>query len=109
MKFLPKIEEIILLSIWKLQDNAYGTTIIDQVEKDTGSSWVSGSVYSALARLKKNKYISIVKTEKAPDNRGRPRIYYVLTASGQQKLTGAQKINKRMWEGIPHFEKRFDS
>jgi DNA-binding PadR family transcriptional regulator len=105
MKYLPKIEEIILLSIWKLQDNAYGTTIIAQVEKDTGSSWVSGSVYSALARLKKNRYITVVKTERAPENQGRPRIYYKLTDSGRQKLQGAQKVNKRMWDGIPDFEK----
>ena len=54
MNFLPKMEEVILLAIWKLNDNAYGTTVIEQVEKDTGSLLVSGSVYSALARLKKN-------------------------------------------------------
>ncbi len=104
MNFLPKIEEILLLAIWKLKDNAYGTTIIEQVEKDTGSSWVSGSVYSALTRLKKNKYINTVKIEKSSDQIGRPRIYYELTESGLQKLYAAQKVTSMMWDGVPDFE-----
>ena len=104
MNFLPKIEEILLLAIWKLKDNAYGTTIIEQVEKDTGSSWVSGSVYSALARLKKNKYIDTEKIEKSSERIGRPRIYYKLTASGRQKLVSAQKVTQLMWDGVPDFD-----
>lgn len=103
MNFLPKIEEILLLAIWKLKDNAYGTTIIEQVEKDTGSSWVSGSVYSALARLKKNKYIDTVKIEKSLEGTGRPRIYYKLTDSGRRKLETAQKVTQLMWDGVPDF------
>jgi DNA-binding PadR family transcriptional regulator len=107
MKYLPKIEEILLLAIWKLKDNAYGTTIIAQVEKDTGSAWVSGSVYSALARLKKNNLIITVKTEKSSYKTGRPRIYYRLSESGQKKLISAQKVNQSVWEGVPNFEKVF--
>ena len=104
MNFLPKIEEILLLAIWKLNDEAYGTTIIEQVEKDTGSSWVSGSVYSALARLKNNGYIRTVKVEKSSDGIGRPRIYYELTGAGRQKLLSAQKVTQSMWEGVPNLE-----
>jgi len=107
MNFLPKIEEILLLAIWKLRDNAYGTTIIEQVEKDTGSSWVSGSVYSALARLKRNGYIDTVKKNKSSDQIGRPRIYYDLTDSGQLKLLSAQKVTSLMWEGVPNLDKGF--
>ncbi len=105
MNFLPKIEEILLLAIWKLEKNAYGTTIIEQVEKDTQFSWVSGSVYSALARLKRNRYISILKIEKSTDGIGRPRIYYELTESGNQKLLSVQKVTRMMWQGVPNLEK----
>ncbi|MFC1724423.1 PadR family transcriptional regulator [candidate division KSB1 bacterium] len=107
MNFLPKIEEILLLAIWKLDENAYGTTIIEQVEKDTGSSWVSGSVYSALARLKNNGSIRTVKIEKSSDGIGRPRIYYELTAAGRQKLMSAQKVTQSIWEGVPNLDKGF--
>ncbi|MFC2142260.1 PadR family transcriptional regulator [Acidobacteriota bacterium] len=104
MNFLPKIEEILLLAIWKLSANAYGTTIIEQIEKDTGSRLVSGSVYSALTRLKRNGYVAVAKSERNPEQKGRPRIYYELTESGLHKLAATQKVTKSMWQGVPEVE-----
>ncbi|MFC1492504.1 PadR family transcriptional regulator [candidate division KSB1 bacterium] len=105
MGFLPKIEEILLLAIWKLKDNAYGITVIEQVESDTGTTWLSGSIYGALNRLKKNGYINTTKIEQSPEQRGRPRIYYKLSDSGLDKLISAQKVNKDVWQGVPDLEK----
>ena len=51
MDMLSRIEEILLLAIWKLKDNAYGISITHQVERDTGVKWVSGAIYAPLNRL----------------------------------------------------------
>ena len=106
MAFLSKVEEIILLAIWKLQDNAYGLSISEQVEKDTGVTWLSGSVYGGLNRLKKNGYISTVKITHSGEQAGRPRIFYKLTPAGKTKLAAAQKVNQRIWVGVPNLEKK---
>lgn len=105
MGFLSRIEEILLLSIWKLKDDAFGVTIIDQVEKDTGITWMSGSIYGALTRLKKNGYISTTRIQQSPEQMGRPRIYYQLTPSGLDKLIAVQKVNQSMWNGVPNLER----
>ncbi len=105
MNYLNKVEEIVLISIWKLQDNAYGISIIQQVEKDTSIPWLPGSVYGSLNRLKKNRYITTSKVEKAAEGSGRPRIYYTLTDSGLQKLISAQKVSQSIWNGVPDLEK----
>jgi len=105
MNFLPKVEEIILLSIWKLKDNAYGISIIEQVEKDTGIKWLSGSVYGVLSRLKKNGYIATARVEQSTEQSGRPRIYYTITKSGIGKLIFAQKTNQKIWVNVPDLEK----
>ncbi len=105
MAFLPKIEEILLLAIWKLGDNAYGITVIEQVEKDTGTTWLSGSIYGALTRLKKNGYVKTSKSEKPAEQRGRPRIYYTLTKSGMDKLVLAQQVTKDVWQDVPDLKK----
>ena len=105
MGLLSRIEEILLLAIWKLKDDAYGIAIIEQVEKNTGISWMSGSIYGGLTRLKKNAYISTTKIEQSPEQAGRPRIYYRLTPSGLDKLIAVQKVNRLMWNGIPDLEK----
>ena len=105
MGFLSRIEEILLLAIWKLKGNAYGVAIIEQVEKDTGISWMSGSIYGALARLKKNGYVETTRVQQSPEQMGRPRIYYELTPSGFDKLIAVQKVNRTMWNGIQDLEK----
>lgn len=105
MGLLSRIEELLLLAIWKLKDDAYGIAIIEQVEKDTGITWMSGSIYGALTRLKKNAYISTTRVEQSPEQTGRPRIYYRLTSSGLDKLIAVQKVNRLMWDGIPDLEK----
>jgi len=107
MSILPKIEEIILLAIWKLKDNAFGSLIIQQVEEDTGSSWVSGSVYSALARLKKHGYINTVERDKVSEGIGRPRVYYELSESGKEKLLSIQRVTSKMWKGVPNLDEGY--
>lgn len=105
MGFLSRIEEILLLAIWKLGDDAFGVAIINQVESDTGITWMSGSIYGALTRLKKNGYISTTRVQQSPEQMGRPRIYYQLTKSGMDKLIAVQKVNQSMWNGVPNLEK----
>ena len=97
-------EEIILLSIWKLGDNAYGIAIIENVERDTGIKWMSGSIYGALNRLKKNRYISTERIEQSPEQTGRPRIYYRLTKSGMDRLIAVQKVTGSIWDGVPDLQ-----
>jgi PadR family transcriptional regulator PadR len=101
MTFLSRIEEILLLAIWKLGDEAYGITIRRQVEKDTGISWLSEAIYAPLSRLKDKVYVESAKAEKSTEMGGRPRIYYRLTPSGLQRLISVQEINRALWYGVP--------
>jgi PadR family transcriptional regulator PadR len=101
MTFLSKIEEILLLAIWKLGQNAYGIAIRRQVEKDTGISWLSEAIYAPLSRLKDKRYVDSKKADKSPDKGGRPRIYYTLTPYGIERLISVQEINRSLWYGVP--------
>jgi PadR family transcriptional regulator PadR len=100
MNFLTRIEEILLLSIWKLEDNAYGISIREQVEKDTGVSWLSGAIYAPLNRLKKNGYIAARAAKGAGECGGRPRIYYTLTPRGREELCAIQAMTRDLWAGV---------
>ena len=105
MAFLSRIEEILLLAIWKLQDEAYGIAIRRQVEKDTGLSWLSEAIYAPLGRLKDKGYVESRPAQKTTDKGGRPRIYYHLTPSGLNRLISVQEINRTLWNGIPDLKK----
>jgi DNA-binding PadR family transcriptional regulator len=105
MAFLSRIEEILLLSIWKLKDEAYGIAIRHQVEKDTGISWLSEAIYAPLSRLKDKGYVESIKAEESTEKGGRPRIYYRLTPSGLGRLISVQEVNRLLWDGIPDLKK----
>jgi len=96
MAFLSRIEEILLLAIWKLKDEAYGIAIRRQVEKDT-----------PLSRLKDKGFVESVKAEKSAEKSGRPRIYYRLTPSGLGRLISAQEVNRLLWHGVPDLKKEY--
>ena len=50
MQELTRNEELILLSIWKLEDGAYGVTIRDNFRRITGRTLNYGSLYSSASR-----------------------------------------------------------
>lgn len=108
MAFLSRIEEILLLAIWKLKDEAYGIAIRRQVEKDTGISWLSEAIYAPLSRLKDKGFVESIKTEKKQQEKsGRPRIYYRLTPSGLGRLISTQEVNRLLWQGVPDLKKEY--
>jgi len=105
---LSRIEEMLLLAIWKLKDNAYGITIRERVEADTGTCWMPGAIYAPLNRLKKSGYVRTAKGGAAGGRGGRPRIYYRLTASGRHKLMTIQEVSQSMWSGVPDLKEEFE-
>jgi len=109
MNYLSRIEEILLLAIWKLKDNAYGISIRDQVEKDTGRKWMSGAIYAPLSRLKKNGYVDTLQAKGSTEKGGRPRIYYKLSPLGLKKLVSIQEVTKSVWLGIPDLKTKAKS
>jgi PadR family transcriptional regulator PadR len=109
MDLLSRIEEILLLAIWKLKDNAYGISIREQVEQDTGTEWMSGAIYAPLNRLKKNGYVRTIQAQNSGGKGGRPRIYYRLTEMGKKKLTALQEVSQSIWQNVPDLKKEFES
>ena len=109
MNYLSRIEEILLLAIWKLKDNAYGISIREQVEKDTGMEWMSGAIYAPLSRLKKNGYVEAFQAQGSSEKGGRPRIYYKLSSLGMEKLVSIQEVNRSVWLGVPDLKNKIKS
>ena len=72
MKDLTKTEEILLLSIWQLKDEAYGVKIRQHVSKVIKKEFTYGNLYSALNQLVLKHYVEKRPGEIVPERRGRP-------------------------------------
>ncbi len=104
MKLLSRIEEIILLSIWRLGDAAYGMAIREEVIKATGKKWLLGAIYGPLGRLHKNGYVLTSKGEPTPERGGRSKVYYRLSREGIHALREIQQVNFLIWNDIDELE-----
>jgi PadR family transcriptional regulator PadR len=100
MKLLSRIEEIILLAILRLGDEAYGMAIREEVIKATGKKWLLGAIYGPLGRLQKNGYVTTIKGEPTRERGGRAKVYYRVTKKGKGALVELYRVQKLIWEGI---------
>ncbi len=97
MEFLTKLEELILLSVWRLGDEAYGTTIYRHIREATGKNVSLGGVYFPLDRLAKKGYLRVYNAAATEDRRGLSRRYYRLTETGHAALDETKRINEVFW------------
>ena len=101
MKLLSRAEEIILLTILKLGDNAYGVSIREQIHLDTGDKWSFASIYTPLDKLTKKKYVIKVKGEPSAARGGKSKYLYEVTAEGKQALKEIREAHEQFWAGVP--------
>ncbi len=101
MKYLSRPEELVLLAIWKMNDEPYGVNIRKFVSKLTGKYWSIGSIYVPLDRLEGKGYLTSFLANPTPERGGKSKRYYKLTDEGFEQLKEIQKIYNVFWEGVP--------
>lgn len=101
MKFITRLEEAILIAIWRLKNNAYGVTINKQVSKSCKKNYSMGALYFALDQLLRKGYVNKTTKHFFHEMGGRSRTYYSLTEDGKKALLEVRTYQKSLWEGIP--------
>lgn len=100
MKLLTRSEEFILLTVWKLQDNAYSLPIRKQISEITGRDWSLGSIYTPLERLVKKGLLTSYLTASTAERGGRHKRVYQLTPEGRNALIRIREVEQVMWSGV---------
>lgn len=96
--YLGEFEELVLLAIIALEDNAYGVSIRRLLEERTGRNISFGAIYTTLERLKKKGYISPRRGEPTNERGGRAKLYFDVEGLGELVLNETQKARNRMLE-----------
>jgi len=101
MKFLSRPEELVLLAVWRLKENAYCVPIKKQLVQYTGRDWSFGSVYDPLDRLERKGMLESHLSEPTVRRGGKRKRIYKLTPSGIKSLIEIKSITDEVWDGIP--------
>ncbi len=101
MKLLTRAEELVLLAVWHLHENAYSVHIRGRLMEVTGQFWSFGAVYMPLERLEKKKYLESYLADPTPERGGRSKRIYKHTEEGLEALEEIRKVNEAIWTGVP--------
>ncbi|MEE9443506.1 MAG: PadR family transcriptional regulator [candidate division Zixibacteria bacterium] len=93
MKWLSRKEELVLLSIKKLEDDAYGVTIREQLARITRKYWSIGAIYDVLDRLLEKGMVKAAVAPPLPGRSGRSRRIYTVSQEGIEALAEVRELN----------------
>lgn len=97
---LGEFEQLILLAMLRLGEDAYGVTIQEEIQSRTGRDVSIGSVYTTLDRLERKRYVCSRMGDPTPERGGRRKKLYQLEAAGSAALTHSCRAVLSMLDGI---------
>ena len=101
MRVLTKADELVLLTVWRLHNDAYGVSIRRHIIEMTGNDWSVGAIYDSLEKLTRWGYLDAFQSDPTPERGGRRKRYFKLTKDGLHGLVKIKKVHESMWEDLP--------
>ncbi|MEL7119278.1 MAG: helix-turn-helix transcriptional regulator [Bacteroidota bacterium] len=97
---LGEFEEIVMLVIAALQQDAYGLAIKKELEEQTQRKVTISAVHAACNRLEDKGFLSSSFGEKSEKRGGKRKKIYKVSIKGQEALQLANEIRQRLWSRI---------
>jgi PadR family transcriptional regulator PadR len=100
MNVLSGHEEILMLAILKLKDNAYGVTIRREVSRASGKDWSIGAVYDPLYRMQRKGLIESFLSKPTQERGGRSKRIFRIRKQGLDALKAQKMVRDRLRQRI---------
>jgi DNA-binding PadR family transcriptional regulator len=98
---LGEFEEIVILTVGILNNEAYSVAIKDEIELRLSRTVSMGALHTALRRLEDKGYLKSYAGEVTEDRAGRPRRYFEITAMGKKAMQYVKATRDELWKAIP--------
>lgn len=98
---LGEFEELVLLVIAALMQDAYSVAICDELTRHTGRKVKLGMVHAVLHRLEEKAFVKSRLGEATNVRGGKRKRYYNLTNSGKVALVRSKEARDQLWKLIP--------
>ncbi|MCP4724992.1 MAG: PadR family transcriptional regulator [bacterium] len=95
-------EEMFLIAILHLNDEAYGVKIRKKITDLTGITVFLGTLYNTLEQLIRKGFVSTRKGEPTSQRGGHNKVYYSLTDDGIKALEDARELHEKLWGSLPN-------
>ena len=97
---LGHFELVVLLALMRLNDEAYGLPIFEEIGARMGRDVALGSVYAALSRLEDKGYVTSRLGAPTASRGGKAKRFFKVTDEGVREVHGVRQTLVSMWQGI---------
>jgi len=98
---LGEFEEIVLLTVAILNGEAYGVSIIEEIESHIERTVSLGAIQTVLKRLEEKMLVQSVFGEATKIRGGKRKRYYTITGEGKKQLQHTKELRLSLWNAIP--------
>ncbi len=97
---LGDLEELVLLAVLRLGENAYGAAIREELKQRADRAVSVSTIYVTLLRLEEKGYARSWMGEPTRERGGKSKRYFEIRPEGADALEATRAIRERMWEGV---------
>ena len=97
---LGEFEQVVLLAILRLGDDAYAVAVQNEILRCTGRDVSRGSIYITLDRLETKGYLRSRLADPTPERGGRAKRYYTLRPVAVDALKESRRALVALWRGL---------
>ena len=98
--YLGEFEQMLLLAAMRLEDEAYGVALMQELETRVGRAVSHGSVYVTLGRLEDKGWIASEISSSRPERGERSRRIIRVTREGVAALKKSRAALLNLWDGL---------
>ncbi len=98
---IGEFEEVVLLTVAILFENAYGISIKEEIEKRLSRKVSVGAMRTALNRLEKKGFLISEFGEATAVRGGKRKRFFKVTPYGKDALEQVMETRKQLWDAIP--------
>ena len=104
---LGEFEELLLLVVLILQEEAYMLRIKDEIKSQVNRSISMGALHTTLSRLEQKDFLKSEMGGATKERGGRRKRIYELTADGKAALNEVKQLRANLWNQVPAYELKF--
>ncbi|MEQ8475175.1 helix-turn-helix transcriptional regulator [Fulvivirga sp.] len=106
-EYIGELEELVLLTVGALYQEAYGVAVMEEIERQTGRNLNISAIHSVLKRLEAKNLVKSEMGGATKERGGRRKRIFNLTNLGKKALDESMQVRSQLYNQIPQISFNF--
>lgn len=106
---IGELEELILLTVGILHDEAYGVSVLQEIKEQTGRAVNISAVHAVLNRLEEKGLLASHMGGATNERGGRRKRYYTLSTAGRSTVEEVKEVRDKLYSQLPPIAYNFSN